>query len=153
MEAEIRQLRQDNNKYLQWLTQTPTTIPFFEHALEVSKAEISRLGEEISNLSARIDPIPSPSPTKKRYSVSKALKLGESFIDDRTGAILGFVTVGPDFKGEVHVSVPGKPPETLKGITAGASWEFTKGEQKYRLSLSRLDWFSNSAEVVLQESE
>lgn len=153
LEAEISRLRDENKKYETWLTATPATIPYFEAKLKVLTDENSRLKQDIvAARSATQDPAASSSETIARpYATSKVLSLGEAFVDPKTSATIGIGVISPNFTANGTISLPGKKPQELGSIRSGDNWSFAQGGKRYQLTVVKIDWFSNKAEVVLRE--
>jgi hypothetical protein len=146
LEVEIARLRDENKKYLDWMVHTPNTIPHLENRIKVLTDEVSRHRDK--PVPPKVEPL-----TKMLapYGASRVLNVGESFVDPLTNAALGIGRITADFTAPVTLSLPGQKSTELPRATAGSVWTFTKGEKRYQLTLSKLDWYSNKAEVQLVE--
>jgi hypothetical protein len=150
LEVEIARLREENRKYLEWMANTPNTIPYLEQKLKhlveengLQKSELTRATRtESSGVTA---------PSVLPYSNTKVLNVGESLVDPKTDATLGIGRITQDFTASAVLNLPGEKPQELAQVKAGASWTFDKDDKRYQLTVSKVDWFLNKAEVILKE--
>jgi len=152
LEVEIARLRDETRKYLEWMTNTPNTIPYLEQRIKTLADENTRQKAQLG-AAAKIEPPNGRAITAVPYSNSKIINIGEAFVDPRTSATLGVGRIASDFTANVVLNVPGDGPRELPRAKPGQTWIFSKGQKQYQLTLSRVDWFSNTAEVQLREVE
>jgi hypothetical protein len=152
LEVEIARLREESRKYLEWMVNTPNTIPYLEQRIKTLTDENNRQKAQLAAV-AKVEPSGTPSLTTIPYSNTKLLNIGEAFIDPRTNATLGIGKIAPDFTANIVLNVPGEKARELPQAKAGETWKFTKGDKYYQLTLSKVDWFTNKAEVQLRELE
>lgn len=152
LEVEIARLRDENRKYLEWMVRTPNTLPYLEQRIKQlteensrPKADLAGAGCSESSATATLSSPP--------YSIARTLNVGESLIDPKTGATFGVGRITADFSASAVVDLPGEKPQELAQVKAGSSWSFAKDGKHYQLVVSKVDWFSNKAEVILKELE
>lgn len=147
LEVEIARLRDENKKYLDWMVQTPNTIPHLEGRIKV-------LLDENAKQKAQLTGIGSPSkpafPTLP-YSNGKSLYLGEAFVDPQTNAIVGVAGVNSDFTTDIRLTLPGQKAADLVRVKPGTSWTFEQGTRRYMVTVPKIDWYTNKAEVQIRE--
>ncbi|WP_157511069.1 hypothetical protein [Frateuria sp. Soil773] len=142
LEAQISQLKDENQKYRSWLAETPGTIPYFE-------SEIAKAKELTLSVKAAIPTVePNISTAEGRAAV---LTRGESLADPVTGAIVGVGTFHPDFTVDINITTPDGKTQSHPSSKAGEVWDFSYKSAQYRITLSRSDWYKNEATVSLRE--
>lgn len=148
LEVEIARLRDENKKYLDWMVSTPNTIPYLEQRIKAlndensrQKAQLTIKGEAPKTEGSLITP----------YSSGRVLNLGDAFVDPKTHASLGIGRITADFSTSVVIALPGQKPVEIPNAKPGSSWNFLKDNKQYQMTLSRVDWFSNKAEVQIRE--
>jgi len=152
LEVEIARLREESHKYLEWMVNTPNTIPYLEQRIKILTDENNRQKAQLAAVT-KVEPLSKGSFTIPSYSNIKVLNMGESFVDPRTNATLGVGRIASDFTASVVLNVPGEKPRELAQAKPGETWIFTKDNRQYQLTLSKIDWFGNKAEVQLKELE
>jgi hypothetical protein len=150
LESEIANLRLETQKYREWLVNTPNTIPYLEQRIRALTEENTRLRARGAEF-PKIDPSGSPTTRITPYSSSKVLNIGEAFTDPRTNATLGVSQIASDFTANVVVNIPGEKAFNLKSARPGETWSFNKDDRRYQLTISKIDWFTNKAEVQVRE--
>lgn len=150
LEIEIARLRDENRKYLEWMVNTPNTLPYLEQRIKQLTDENSRTKGDLAGTShsessgtATLSVMP--------YSTTKTLSIGEAMVDSRTNATFGIGRITSDFTASAVLTLPGDKPQELSQVKAGSTWSFVKDGKHYQLVVSKVDWFSNKAEVVLKE--
>lgn len=148
-------MREENKKYLEWLTATPNSIPYLEQKINSLNEEIhpkkiighAQIKEDDDQVSGTVTVgIPT-------YSNSTTLNIGEGWVDAKTNATFGIGLIAPDFTMSAVFGLPGTKPQELKQVKAGNSWIFAKDAKHYQLTVMKIDWFTNKAEVQLVEIE
>lgn len=152
LEVEIAHLREESRKYLDWMANTPNTIPYLEQRIKVLTDENNRQKVQLIAV-AKVETSSLGSQTASLYSNVKVVNMGEAFVDPRTNATLGVGRIAPDFTARVVLSIPGEKTHELAEAKPGETWIFTKGTKQYQLTLSKIDWFTNRAEIQLNELE
>lgn len=153
LEGEIQALRSENKKYFDWLLQTPKTIPFLESNIRQLETEKTKLIAEITNLKKDDSkPIQQEIP-KQLYVYSKDEIKGNAFIDPITGAILGISDMLTDNKAYGTLSLPGQSNIELDRVGPGKSWRYSYSGKKYQLSITKINWSSNTFRVEVREIE
>ena len=150
LEVEIARLREENRKYLEWMANTPNTIPYLEEKIKHLVEENNRQKSELARV-ARAESLGSATPSVPLYSIAKVLNVGESLIDPKTNATLGIGRITPEFTTSAVLNLPGEKSQELAHVKAGTSWTFDKDDKRYQLTVLKVDWFSNKAEVILKE--
>lgn len=144
LEAEIAELRGDNAKYLEWLTDTPNTIPYFDK-------KISDLDKENQELRARAgvrEIRPNISTVEGRGAT---LSIGETFVDEITGFTLGLLDVNQGFTADVLLVFPNGDRREVKDAKAGDRWEFDFKNVSYQAQIRNINWYSNKMTVAMRE--
>lgn len=152
LEVEIARLREESRKYLEWMVNTPNTIPYLEQRIKTLTDENNRQKAQLAGI-VRVEPSAAGSLVRPLYSNFKVMNIGESFVDPRTNATLGIGRIAPDFTASVLLNVPGEKARELAQAKPGETWTFTKNDKQYQITLSKIDWFANKAEVQLKEVE
>lgn len=152
LEVEIARLREENSKYLEWMVNTPNTIPYFEDKIKHLVEENSRQKSELTGM-GRAESSSSATLSAPPYSNSQVLNVGETLVDPKTNATFGIGKITSDFTTSAVLSLPGEKPQDLSQVKAGTSWMFDKGDESYQLIVTKIDWFSNKAEVIVKEIE
>ena len=153
LEVEIARLRDENKKYQEWLTATPNTIPFVESKLKVLTEENAKLSLELKSAprsSAAASSASNESP-QKAYAFSRLMNIGEAFVDPKTNATLGIGVISPDFTASATLTLPNGKSQDLPKLKSGDNWIFTLGANRYQLTVLKVDWFTNKAEVLVKE--
>jgi hypothetical protein len=155
LEVEIARLREENKKYHEWLTSTPNTIPFLETKLKTLIAENAKLSTELISAPrpAAAASATTSEPPSKTYVYSRALNVGESFIDPQTNAILGIGLIARDFTAAGVLTLPDGQGGAVPTLKVGDSWKYPHGGKRYQLTLSKVDWYTNRAEVTVREMD
>lgn len=153
LEKEINLLRDENKKYLEWVTNTPNSIPYLEQKIKLLTEEIhpkmielragGTLGGVTGGASIAVVNLP--------YANRSFLDIGETWIDERTDMSFGIGRIMPDFTVSAVLALPGKKPQEFEKIKPGKSWTFVKDAKNYQFIVSKIDWYSNKVEVRLNE--
>ena len=153
LEVEISRLKDENKKYLDWLTASPQTIPYFENKLKALTAENTTLKLELTTaeILATDNPFTNLDSKSFSYVATKTLSLGEAYVDPRTNATIGIGRITPEFTAKGSVTLPGQDQRNFDSIQAGDNWVFTVEKTQFQLSVLKVDWFSNKAEVMIKE--
>lgn len=151
LEVELARLRDENKRYQEWLVATPNTIPFFEGRIKALTDENSRLKQELTTSKSSAPGGVPPTTFGSRYLGSKSLSIGEAYIDPKTDAKIGIGRIGSDFTTSGTVSLPGQKPLELATIKPGSNWTFSSDGKRYQLTVSKIDWYTNKAEVLVKE--
>lgn len=153
LEVEISRLRDENKKYLDWLSATPSSIPFLENKLKALTEENATLKIELTSaeISATDNPFSIPDLKSVPYVATKTLSLGEAYIDQKTNATIGIGTITPNFTANGNITLPGQNQKEIDSIKAGDNWVFLYGGKQFKLSVIKVDWFSNKSEVMVKE--
>lgn len=146
LEVEIARLRDENKKYETWLTTMPTSIPFLDAKIKALTDENTRLRQEPRSLDSA-----SPALPAQPYTASKTLTVGEAYIDPKTSATIGIGRIFENFTANGTITLPAQKAQELGTIRAGDNWLFVQGGQRYQLTVLKIDWFSNKAEVAIHE--
>lgn len=152
LEVEVAQLREENKKYLEWMVSTPNTIPYLEQKINRLVEENNRQKSELVGV-AHAESSGTATLSLPLYLNSKVLNVGESLIDPKTNITFGIGRITPDFTTSAVLNIPGAKPQELSQVKAGSSWTFYTDNRHYQLTVSKIDWFSNKAEVILKEIE
>lgn len=150
LEVEIARLREDNSRYLEWMVNTPNTIPYLEQKIKHLVDENNRQKSELIGI-AGVESSATATLSEPLYSNSKILNPGESLVDPKTNVTFGIGSITSDFTTSALLNLPRAKPQELSKVKAGASWTFNKDGRQYQLSVLKIDWFSNKAEVILKE--
>ena len=148
LESQLAVLREDNKKYLEWLTGTPKTIPYVEERIRVLSEENAELKTLLASGFKRPQHIPPA--TNAPYIVKESKKTGEAFVDPKTNATLGIGLLYADFTASAVLTLPGKEPQTLI-VKSGDNWVFSVGTSQFRLTMLKVDWYTNTAEIMIKE--
>lgn len=150
LEVELSRLQQENQKYLDWMTSTPNTIPYLESRITSLTEQLSRnvnSGTEASSPPNDLQFIPTA------YANSQIISVGETFLDERTGASVGIGRITPEFTTNALITLPSGKTEEVDAIKAGKLWRFTNDGKSYELQFDKIDWFSNKATVSVRETD
>ncbi|WP_150050493.1 hypothetical protein [Methylomonas rhizoryzae] len=150
LEVELSRLREENRKYLEWLTATPNTIPHLEARLKTAAEEAAQLKAQLaastsSGMQASGGLASSP------YSVSQTINLGETFMDRKTLASVGLANVTNDRTATLMLTLPGSQTRELSDVKPGTAWSYSHEKTNYQLILSRVDWYGNKATISVVE--
>jgi hypothetical protein len=150
LEAEIRQLRAENDKVLKWLENNPNTIPYLEKQIAKKDEEIAELKNK-SFITMHAEGL-IYAPGEKPYDYINSLRKGDSFIDPKTKIKIELTNIAPDNVADIMLAIPGKPVEDLKNVRVGTSWIFREENlKKYKLILTQLNWYAGKAEFRVIE--
>lgn len=143
LENESARLESDLNQYEEWLRNTPGT-------LEYLIAENEALQTKLSNQS---DSITSKEPTiQSTYSKNyNSIKANNSVIDEKSGIVISLTDINSLYKGRLSIWSPGSELETISGVSSGFTKEISVGEEKYQVSITMIDYISNSYSVFICE--
>ena len=148
LEVEIARLQQENQKYLDWMTSTPNTIPYLE-------SKISSLTDQLGKTTTpTVDPPPSLNGFEvipAFYANSQIISVGETFLDKRTGASVGIGRITPEFTTSALLTLPSGKTQEIDNVKAGSNWRFKDDGKSYELQFDKVDWFSNKATVSVRE--
>lgn len=150
LEVEIARLRDENKKYLDWLSATPNTIPHLEAQLKSSAEEASRLRAQLAG-AASASPQASGTLSSGPYAYSETVSLGDTFVDKKTSASIGLAKVTVDRTATVTLTLPGSATRELSEVKPGTVWPFSFANNKFQIILQRVDWYSNKVTVVVSE--
>jgi hypothetical protein len=146
LETEISRLKDENQKYLNWLENSPNTIPFMEKKMKT-------LQDENSNLMSKIPVNTNNNPNTDKsneqlYSKTVGdIKKGEAYADPYTGATIGVLDVNYNFEANLNLILPGKKTETINNVKTGTVWEYEQFDLKFKIMVSKINWHNNSIEV------
>lgn len=155
LEFEIAKLREENKKYLEWLSGTPNTIPYLEQKIKSLNEEIHPK-KIVGHGNVILDDVQVSGTVivgTPAYSNTTTLNIGEGWVDAKTNATFGIGPIAPDFTMSAVLGLPGAKPQELKQVKAGNSWIFTKDAKRYQLTVLKIDWYTNKAEIKLVEIE
>jgi len=150
LEVEISRLKEENKKYLEWLTATPNTIPYLEARLKASSEEMDRLKSQLS-ANGRASSQSSGNLSTELYAVSETISVGSSFLDAKTTALVGLSKVTVEKTASLTLTLPGTPTRELTEVKPGAVWMFSYAKKNYRLALQRVNWYKNEITVSINE--
>ena len=145
LESEISSLRDENGKYLEWLSSTPSTIPY----LEKKVADLTQDNQELRSSSGEKQIVPNISTPSGRGAT---ISIGQTFVDDLTGFTFGLLNVNKDFTADVLLVFPRGEKRVLKTVKTGERWGFTFKSVPYHVQLRHVDWYSNKATVAIKEA-
>jgi hypothetical protein len=153
LEDQITQLRDENKKYLEWLSGTPNTIPYFEQKIKSLNNEIHPkkiIGQ--GNVILDDDKVSGTGIVGTlAYSIATTLNIGEAWVDPKTYLTFGVNQVFQDFTAAALIGIPGEKEQELKQVKPGKSWIFTKGAKQYQFVVKNINWYTNKVEVELRE--
>jgi outer membrane murein-binding lipoprotein Lpp len=151
LEDQITQLRDENKKYLEWLSGTPNTIPYFEQKIKTLKDAIhpkkiiGHINETLEDDQVSITGTVAP------YAIITSLNVGDAWVDPKTNLTFGVNQVFQDFTANALIGIPGGEEQELKQVKPGKSWTFTKGAKQYQFVVKNINWYTNKVEVELRE--
>ncbi|SBO11484.1 hypothetical protein VME0621_03620 [Vibrio mediterranei] len=149
LESEIKQLRQENARYLAWLNQEPKSIPAMENKiieLESQLLSIKKENSSISDTNKEGDAV-----ITEPYEYSSTFVKGESFVDPLTKAVVGISDINPDNTAYGVVNIPGVDSIKLSRAKPGTSWDFSYSGSNYKLVIKSVNWLNNTASVSIFE--
>lgn len=148
-------LLDENKKYLEWLTATPKSFPYLEQKIKNLTEAINQMKITGQGKITTEDDIISGTATigMPTYTTVKTLNIGEGWVDPKTNVTFGIGRIMPDFSVSAVLGLPGKKTQELKQVKAGDNWTFVKNSKSYQLTVSKIDWFTNKAEIILNEIE
>lgn len=142
LELQIASLKGERDFYLDTLKSSPDTLPTLKKSLEESKQENLRLADQLRSAGIK----------NTLYSVTKTISRGSSYIDDKTGAIVGVIDISSsNDSATVSLEFPGKPRFTVEKVTAGQSWTFQGKDRQFRLVVTDVKWISSLAQIRIDE--
>jgi hypothetical protein len=159
LQTENARLAVQNSTYLRWLEGQSGTFPSLELQVAKLSEEKNTLAEALSNTkpTASAEPTRPAEPTStaeppKIYArESGPLKLGQTFVDPETGAIIGVSEMTPSNQAKVTVSLPGKATETADRVTPGKIWNFDYQGRKFVLTLTNTTWLNDTFQASVRE--
>jgi hypothetical protein len=146
LEVEIARLRDENQKYLGWMVNTPNTIPHLEQRIKALSDENAKTKHVLQG-QAKAESSATGTLQAVPYSYTKVLNIGESFVDPRTNATFGIGRISQDFAANAVLGLPGQTTKDIPNAKPGNLWTFAKEDKNYQLTLTKVDWFSNKAEI------
>lgn len=145
LEYENSILKNNNQKYLEWLQSIPQSAQFFTKKIE-------NLERKNAELSAKVSAAANVKKTDaEKYYLEETLNEGDAFFDKKTGATIGFNSISTDKKGTGILNLPGQKGKILKDISAGSKWEFSSGAIKYELVVKEINYIKSAYAVILRE--
>jgi hypothetical protein len=141
LEMQITSLKGERDFYLETLKSSPDTIPTLKKSLEETKQENIRLVEQLRSAGIK----------NTLYSVTETISKGSSYIDEKTGAIVGIIDINSDNNATVSLEFPGKPRSSVEKVTAGQSWTFQSRDRQFRLVITDVKWIGSQAKVRIDE--
>lgn len=128
LKFENEKLREQNFKYYEWLSSSPSTVAYLEKKVSISefKADSFRSSEspDIRKIESK----------NQRYMIkSRTLRVGEAFVDPKTGCSLGVFRFDIYNNAKGTVSLPNQESFEFDGVSAGQKWDFSINEKKYEL--------------------
>jgi hypothetical protein len=152
VETENSRLRLDVERYLNWLIADPKSLPALAKRISDLEKEKADLQRDLKLASGSSMTKPTSLETKPEpYGFSKSLRLGESFIDPRTQATVGLAAVNSDYTANVYVFSPEGKPQEQAGVKPGTTWLVDSRGKKYKLTIEKINWLTNSAQVSIAE--
>ena len=149
LELELSKLRQENQRYLSWLSQEPKSIPALENKI---KALEDQLKTVLAKVKSGLAVTPNQdSGVKLPYEFKSPFLKGESFVDPKTKATLGVSGIYADYTASGVIYLPGSGTVELDNVKPGSSWEFEKDGTKYKLTLNGVNWLNNRLEASVAE--
>ena len=149
LEQENYNLRIDNHKYVEWLQSMPQSISFFSKRIKELETNINKKDTVylIENTTQTLE-------AREYYFLeSPAIKEGQAFIDNKTGAVIGITNIRVDRSADAVINLPGQNEKVLTFVKAGNKWEFTYGGKKYDLIVTEINYISSSFKVILREKK
>lgn len=153
LEDQITQLRNENKKYLEWLSGTPNTIPYLELKINTLNEELHPK-KNIGRGNGILEDLQGSGTGKvgvPAYVNAATLNIGEGWVDQNTNLTFGVNQVLQDFTAEALIGIPGQKEQELKQVKPGKSWIFTKGAKQYQFVVKNINWYTNKVEVELRE--
>jgi len=150
LEVEIARLRQENKKYLDWMTSTPNTIPYLESKIASLTERLAKSSETSTNPS---QPSSGLNASRIIYANSQIISVGETFWDKKTGASAGIGRITPEFTTTAVLTLPSGRTQEIDSVKAGANWRFDLEGKSYELQFDKIDWYSNKATISVREIE
>jgi hypothetical protein len=144
LEAQIASLKEENERYLGWLTSTQNSFP----ALEI---KIKSLTEANKSLQGALDARnikPTVSGTEERAAT---ISVGDTFVDDQTGVSFGLGGVTHDFKATGLLMLPSGKAEEITEVRPGQAWNFEFKNEPYQIQLRNVDWYSNKVTIAIKQ--
>ncbi len=157
MEEDARKMRSENDRLLIWLQSKPDTIPYYEKQIENLTKENRELNDKVGMFQKKVTPPgwtaigTQEKNSEDLYVNTRSVKVGESIEDGVTSAAVALVKVNADFSADITMRLPGVGNKQIVGIKSGASWSFEAAGKKYRLTLSKVDWYSQSGNVEIRQ--
>jgi hypothetical protein len=141
LEMQIASLKGERDFYLDTLKSFPDTLPTLKKNLEESKQETLRLAEQLRSAGIK----------NALYSATETISKGSSYIDERTGTIIGVTDISSNDNATVSLEFPGKPRLTVEKVTAGQSWTFQHKDKQFRLVITDVKWVGSLAKIRIDE--
>ncbi|KPG94590.1 hypothetical protein [Pseudomonas sp. RIT-PI-r] len=145
LEGEVSNLKSENERYRSWLLQDPKSFPTLES--KIRNLEVA-LVEANKRPAVEIEDKP---PAPQLYEFSRSFYKGESFVDPKTKAVIGVSDVTKEYTADAVLVLPGGEKKFLKGVRPGTTWEFSKGDKKYNLTLETVNWLTNELKASVSE--
>lgn len=153
LEVQVAQLREENKKYLEWLSGTPKTIPYLEQKINSLNDELHPKKITVQGKITTEDAILSGTVSVEipPYSNIKTLNINEAWVDPKTKVVFSIGRIMPDFSVSAVLGLPGEKTQKLEQVKDGDNWIFVKDAKRYQLTVWNVNWYSNKVEVRLVE--
>jgi len=145
-ERDKEDMRADRDRYYEYLRSQPGTIPAMEEQIKQGEIKNEELERQLQQKGAE---------PEDKFTNSQTIDVGDSYIDKRTGLILGLISIdNPDFKQEfiakISLTLPNKERIIVENITTGKSWEFIDSNRKYRLVITGVNWYGSYIDFTIE---
>lgn len=141
LQREVDAVRSENTEYRTWLSQAKDAVPVMVPQLIELKAKIAKL--ESRPIPAIEKPISEPIP---EAGVSR----GRAYIDQATGLVFTVLSVDVDQRAIVAVKLPSKSAAEEIKVFPGWQWKFESKGSKYILTLTEINFISDSVKILLE---
>lgn len=142
LESDVLKLSQKNDLYLRWLEENPKGFLSLETKIIKIEEELSQCKMEKKNLPVRC---------RESQEVSNIFNIrkGQAYRDSMTGLVLGVTDIDSYGKLTGTLTFPNKSTTEIKGVEPGKVWNFTQGNENYKLIIKESNWINNSVEAEI----
>jgi hypothetical protein len=143
---KIVSLQDERDRYLGWLEKDERTFPALQ--LANTKLQEALIAANKNVESFRRD---TSAQSEWLYSNSVEIKVGGSYIDPKTGAIIGLRTIFVSRTAEIRIRIPGKPAILAKEAAPADSWEYEFNKKQYLITIREVNYISDYIKATIQE--
>lgn len=150
---ENTKLTEQNYRYYEWLSSSPTSLKNIENENENLKNEIAIFKNKLENLNANDNSQETIKPEPSYYFESPRISEGIAFIDIETGASISVTDINTSNEAKGYCNIPGKGQKNFEKIRSGVSWDYELNGKRYSIYLKEVDFVTSTYKILIRENK